>query len=573
VSVLTYGIIGIGVILLVQVLVPTLGGAGNTIVTYKQERARLLRPPWWQRYWFDLILLIPAGYGLWQLQNQSHLALSGKANIPSPLQNPLLLIAPAIGIFAVALFTLRLVPSLMTLISWSLRKTKSVGIVMAARYLARTPAFYSAPLVLLLLTLGLSAFTASLAKTLDAQLEKQTYYRVGSDMKVFELGTTVNSDSQNTVYIGPATKPGAVINSGPQNPVYTFGPVEEHLGLKGVLAATRVGRYKATVLTPTATVEGTFLGLDRVSFPTVAYWQSDFASQPLGVLMNALGADPEGVLVPNSLIKKQDLHIGDKLIFGIQTGTAGESIPMVLTVVGGFDLFPSWYPEDGPVFVGNLDAMYMQAGTEYPHEVWLSTTRNADAEGIIYAIRGFSITLDQTADQDRLVENGLNTLVQNWSSAKLDILAEQSRPERQGLFGLLSVGFVASALLTVLGFMLYALFSFRRRFIEMGMLRAIGLSIRQMTTFLAAELASLILVGIGAGTIVGVLASKLFVPFLQIGSTAQAHYPPFQIEIAWLSIFQIYGLFIVLFIAALSVLSAILLRMKIFQAIKLGEAS
>ncbi len=71
VSVLTYGVIGIALILLLQVLMPTLGGAGNTIVTYKQERARSLRKPWWQRFWFDLILLIPAGYGLWMLQNQS----------------------------------------------------------------------------------------------------------------------------------------------------------------------------------------------------------------------------------------------------------------------------------------------------------------------------------------------------------------------------------------------------------------------------------------------------------------------------------------------------------------------
>ena len=99
----------------------------------------------------------------------------------------------------------------MSLLSWALRKTKSVGMLMAARYLARTPAFYSAPLVLLLLTLGLSSFTASLAKTLDAQLDKQTYYQVGSDMNVIEDGTTVNLDTQT--------------------PVYTFGPVEEHLGL------------------------------------------------------------------------------------------------------------------------------------------------------------------------------------------------------------------------------------------------------------------------------------------------------------------------------------------------------
>jgi putative ABC transport system permease protein len=105
------------------------------------------------------------------------------------------------------------------------------------------------------------------------------------------------------------------------------------------------------------------------------------------------------------------------------------------------------------------------------------------------------------------------------------------------------------------------------------MLRAIGLSVKQMTSFLAAELASLILVGIGAGTLVGVFASRLFVPFLKIGSSSQANYPPFQIEIAWLSIFQVYGLFIALFVVALGVLSAILLRMKIFQAIKLGESN
>ncbi|HTX90649.1 MAG TPA: FtsX-like permease family protein [Anaerolineales bacterium] len=552
-SVLAYGILGIGTILLVQVLIPTLSGASKTIVTYKQERARFLHAPWWQRYWVDIIMLIPAGYGLWQLEVQSRQALNGTGNAPNPLQNPLLLIAPAIGIFAVALFTLRLVPHLMNFISWLLEKTKSVGVVMAARFLARSPAFYSAPLVLLLLTLGLSAFTASLAKTLDGQLVKQSSYQVGSDMNLLEMGTTVNLDNSS--------------------PTYTFDPVEEHLRIKGVTAATRVGRYSASVLTPTATVTGTFLGIDRATFGKAAYWQYNFASLPLGFLMNSLGANPDGVLVSTDLMKSQHLKLGDKLIFGIQTGVAGESIPMELTVVGTVNLFPTWYPKDGPLFVGNLDNFFLHAGTEYPHEVWLRTTRNADPEGIVYAVRGYSITLDQTADQSKLVENGLNTLVQSWSSTRVDILAEQSRPERQGLFGLLSVGFIASALLTVLGFMLYALFSFRRRFIEMGMLRAIGLSIRQMRVFLAAELASLILLGILAGTFVGILASELFVPFLQIGSTAQAQYPPFQIEIAWFSIIQIYGLFIILFVAALAVLSAVLLRMKIFQAIKLGETS
>ena len=552
-QILGYGLVGIALILLIQVLIPTLSAAENTIVTYKQERARSFRVTWWQRFWLDILLLIPAGYGLWQLTQQSREALEGAEGIPDPLQNPLLLLVPALGIFSVALFTLRLVPRLMDLISRLLKPSKSVGLLMAARYLARTPALYSAPLVLLVLTLGLSAFTASLARTLDTQLDKQVHYQVGTDMNIYELGTTFNEDNPN--------------------PVYTFGPVEDHLSIPGVQSATRVGRYKFSATAQTGSLQGTFLAIDRLTFPSAAYWQRDFASEQLGVLMNELAAQPTGILVPNDLLREEKLEIGDTLRLAITTGVAGQSIPMESPIVGTFDLFPTWYPEDGTMIVGNIEELFLRAGAEYPHEVWLGTTRDTEPEYIAYAVRGFSILLDQQADQSKLVQNGLNTIVSDWSSAELNMRAEQRRPERQGLFGLLSVGFVSSALLTVLGFLLYALFSFRRRFIEMGMLRAIGLSIQQMTSLLAAELAFLVLLGIGVGTALGVFASRLFVPFLQIGASAQSQYPPFQIEIAWLSIAQIYILFALLFVGALAVLSSLLVRMKIFQAIKLGETT
>ena len=552
-QVLGYGLLGIGIILIIQVLIPTLSAAENTIVTYKQERARSFRAPWWQRYWLDVLLLIPAGYGLWQLTQQSQKALEGSKTIPDPLQNPLLLLVPALGIFSVALFTLRLVPRFMEFISRLLKPSKSVGMLMAARYLARTPALYSAPLVLLVLTLGLSAFTASLARTLDIQLDKQIHYQVGTDINLYELGTTFNEDNPD--------------------PVYTFGPVEEHLSIPGVQSATRVGRYKFSGTAQTGPLQGIFLAIDRLTFPSAAYWQRDFAPESLGALMNQLAANPTGVLVPKSLLAKQKLKIGDTLNIGITTGVAGQSIPIEAPIVGSFDLFPTWYPENGTMIIGNLEELFLRAGAEYPHEVWLRTLRDADPEFIAYAVRGFSILLDQQADQSKLVQNGLNTIVKDWSSAELNIRAQQRRPERQGLFGLLSVGFVSSALLTVLGFLLYALFSFRRRFIEMGMLRAIGLSIRQMTSLLAAELAFLVLLGIGVGTALGVFASRLFVPFLQIGASTQSQYPPFQIEIAWFSIIEIYVLFALLFMAALGTLSTLLVRMKIFQAIKLGETT
>ena len=98
-----------------------------------------------------------------------------------------------------------------------------------------------------------------------------------------------------------------------------------------------------------------------------------------------------------------------------------------------------------------------------------------------------------------------------------------------------------------------------------------GLSPIQMTTFLAWELAFLIILGIVAGTVLGSLISQVFIPYLQVGADVASKTPPFQVEIAWSAIFRIYALFAALFLVALSVLAGLLLRMKIFQAIKLGE--
>src|SRR5262249_8464706 len=131
--------------------------------------------------------------------------------------------------------------------------------------------------------------------------------------------------------------------------------------------------------------------------------------------------------------------------------------------------------------------------------------------------------------------------------------------------------FAAAALLTVLGFFLYAIFSFRRRLIELGVLRAIGLSAPQMAAFLGWELLLLLGTGVGAGTLLGIAASRVYIPYMQVGLTPETTLLPFLVIIAWPEIYRIYALFGGLFVVALIVLLAFLMRMKIFQAVKLGE--
>jgi putative ABC transport system permease protein len=549
---LRLGAVAVGLAWVSQLL-PTISAARHTIVTYKQERARSLRAPWWQRAWLDALLLIPAAYGVYLLNKQGSVALPGTDGslTNDPFQNPLLFLVPALGIFSLTLFVLRILPLLMTVAAWIVSRTRGVGILLATRHLSRTPGFYAAPLMLLVLTLSLSAFTASLAETLDHHLYDQLYYQAGADMRLVESGEDTQAAARTAAAFGAAVN--ASEDAGPR---WLFLPVSEHIKVAGVQAAARVGRYDATTQLSGGTQRGEFIGIDRIDFPHVAFWRRDFSPASLGTLMNALGATPNGVLVHYDFMYRHQLNVGDT--FRIVVRTYGQPNPLDLQIVGGFDMFPTWYPNQEkyePLFVGNLDYLFNRAGGQFPHEVWLMTDEGVDYEQIVEGVRD------------------LRLHVIDWKAPLVKVAEEQQRPERQGLFGVLSVGFIAAAFLTVMGFLLYAFFSFRRRFIELGVLRAIGLSSGQMMAFLAWELIFLLLVGLIVGTGLGVWVSNLFIPYLQVGSGPSAQIPPFEVVIAWPAILRIYVLFGLLFVAALGGLTALLLRIKIFQAVKLGETA
>jgi putative ABC transport system permease protein len=406
-------------------------------------------------------------------------------------------------------------------------------------------------MLLLVLTLSLSAFTASLAKTMDFHLLDQVYYQVGGDIGLADYGEN-NTDLAGAS--GSSVETEEEDEDAIPEPDWLFLPVTEYLKAPGVLAAARVGNYDARTQLSGNTQRGRFLGIDRIDFPQVASvsWRWDYAPSSLGQLMNALAVAPDGVLASHEFMNTYRLRPGDTI--RVEVALHGTRAEMDLKIVGGFDYFPTWYEEeDGPLFVGNLDYLFEQTGGQYPYHVWLKTDPQVDY-----------VQLEEDIEK-------LGYRVLTWDVAVQKIIKEQQSPSRQGLFGLLSVGFGAAAIFTVLGFLLYALFSFRQRFIELGVLRAVGLSSWQMTIFLAWELAFLILAGLVLGTGLGIWMSQLFIPYLQIGVEATALTPPFIVEIAWDAIYRIYAIFGLLFFAALMVLTVLLLRMKIFEAIKLGE--
>lgn len=535
-------------------LLPAFGAARATIVSYKAERARATRQPLWQRLFLDVLLLVPVYEGYRQLRDRGTIAFLG-INAPSgdPFNNPLLLVAPTLFIFAFALFAIRIFTLIIRILEGFFSFLPGVSAITALRYLARTARGYAGPMVLIILTLSLSIFTASMARTLDLHLFDQIRYQVGGDMQISDLGQSTGGGGggQSSAFPTGVTPPatgGAASTGGTQ---YLFLPVSDYLTVPGVRAAARVAYSSIDISVGTTTVEGQYVGVDRLDLPGAVYWREDYAEESLGALMNRLADDPSSVLISRDFARERGLRIGDRLTV-VMHGLGGD-LSMPVTIAGEIKLFPTVYPEDGPIMVGNLEYVFALKGGQYPYDVLLlledGTTRTS---------------LNQTFRSMKL-----DTI--NRGFAPKDITDERARPERQGLFGLLSVGFVGSAFLTVLGFLFYTMLSFQRRFVELGMLRAIGLSSRQLGVLLGWEQASIIGMGALTGTIIGVSASILFIPFFQVREGDHPQTPPFLVEIAWDKIMLIYLVFgVMLFLAVLATL-ALLRRMKLFQAVKLGE--
>jgi putative ABC transport system permease protein len=471
----------------------------------------------------------------------------------------LLFLVPMLAMVSLSLFVIRLLPLVLRVLTWLFGLLPGASMLLAIRQLARSPSFYAAPILLLTLTLALATFTASLAATLDRSMVDQIRYRIGGDMALTESmdpgaaagAAALAQDSTLTEQDRAAIEAARARNQLTKSML----PVQDHLKVDGVQAAARVGRYPASLQLGNGNVRGEFIGVDRLDYGHVSFWRKDFAPQPLGTLMNALAVSSDGVLVPDTIMSRYGLRVGDPLIARVTLKEGSAELKM--RVAGVFSLWPGWYPKKSggsTLIVGNLDYLFEQAGYQAPYRVWLKLKDGSDVAKVAQGVldTGFNLT--------------------RYESVGSQIKTEQARPERQGLFGMLSVGFAAAALLTVLGFFLYSVFSFRRRLIELGVLRAIGFGAAQTAAFLGWELALLLGIGIGVGTGLGVAASLVYIPFMQVGATVEASTVPFQVVIDWPDIFAIYVLFGALFVVALLVLLVLLMRMKVFQAVKLGES-
>ena len=125
--------------------------------------------------------------------------------------------------------------------------------------------------------------------------------------------------------------------------------------------------------------------------------------------------------------------------------------------------------------------------------------------------------------------------------------------------------------ITLIGFLIYWIFNIRGRTLQFGILRAMGLSKRQLIGMILWEQLLISGVAILAGILIGSLAANLFVPLLQMIYTPAEQVPPFKVVAYFSDYLRLFVVLLIMLVAGSAVLARIISRIKMDQALKLGE--
>ncbi len=265
--------------------------------------------------------------------------------------------------------------------------------------------------------------------------------------------------------------------------------------------------------------------------------------------MNRLAFAENGILVSQDFLETYNLNIGDTIPAVINIESL-MSLWAECVIVGTYNYFPTVY-ENSVTVIGNLDYLSTLTGLTVAHNIWMKLDPGTDLEQLKKTISGqMIITVGRPSSTWEMVS------------------VEQSRMERVGIFGTLTIGFLATALMAILGLLIYSYASLQERAYRLAVLNAVGLSRNQILAQVVMEYAFLALFGAVAGALIGLFASELFIPFFRFTGEQGIPLPPLIPIIANDQLRNLSLIFGVLIVGVEVVTIASILHQRLVQILK-----
>ncbi len=527
-------------------VLPVIKDANVTIVNVKHKKNSNGKNIF-SRVYLDVIMLVVSLYGWYSFTARK--AELMKNMLEGESIDPFLFICSSLFIISASLVGLRLQPWLIRLVYYIGRKFWKPAFFASFLQIIRTRKKQGFMMVFLMFTVSLGIFNATVARTILSNSEKGIKYSTGADLVLQQpwednsLLMQYYTDLELTY-----TEP-------------DFGVYEN---MEGVKSATKV--YKDEEITTSYVkneggneVKTTLMAIDTKSFgETVSDFQTDLLPTHINNYLNAMATRADAVLLSMNYHTNHGMRVGDVIEYKNKDGVITEGV-----IYGFVDYFPSYVEETHEVneentlvktenylIIANLSQVQQVFGLR-PYQVWLKTD-------------GSSQFIYKYAEENNIIYTTFEDVSSKLIDVKNDALF-------QGTNGILTMSFIVILILCCTGFLIYWILSIRQRELLFGVFRAMGMSKREIIQMLVNEQIFSSGVSIVIGTVIGLLASNMFVPLVQIfyASTDQAI--PLEVVNRPLDMIRLFSIIGIVIVVCMIVLGKLISKINISQALKLGE--
>ncbi|MCE2849613.1 MAG: FtsX-like permease family protein [Chloroflexaceae bacterium] len=459
------------------------------------------------RIMIEVIVLIAVVYGYYQLYTQYDPASDVFSNLNT-------LILPVLSTIAIGLAVNRIIPLVLVLSERIARRSDALATILALQTLARRPDRLQNTVLLLTITLGVGGYVASML--IESALRR---------------------------------RPNANTSDGDR---FLLTPLGAHAQLPGIIAYAPVGQYDGRISIGNTPIDTNVIAVDRSRFAAVIPHFQDAWLGPgnsMGLLMNQLATYRDGVIIDKSIAGTS--NIGDKVAVTLIVDDIPVDVRM--RIVGLVEGWPGQYSVDRPYLIMNLSYVSDEIGFLPPTDVWIHRDTRVPLDEVVSAARAAAIPILDTID---------------FNDARTN---EFTRPERQALFGMLSIGFVAAAGLTIMAILVSALASMRQRNIELGMLQAMGMPAHTARRVIVLEQSIITLSGMMCGLIAALVCAERILPSLHAGVAPHRDIPTNMPITAWSTIAGMLAIYAVAVLVALGTVFRNSRSLQIADAVKLGD--
>ncbi|RAV20546.1 ABC transporter permease [Paenibacillus contaminans] len=547
---------------LVMTLIPAFLATRATIVGHKQQLARQMKLSFWHKYFIDIILIGVAVYGLRTFERQREDFISLGVDGTNFSVDPLLFLVPAFFILGLGLLVLRIYPWFVRLVYWLGKKWWPPSLYSTLIQVGRSSTQYQFLMVFLIMTIATGLYSASAARTLNKNTDDKIMYKNGSDI-ILETRWENDSPPVDSAPGGPggggqASEQPAI----PKKVHYMEPPFQPYTQLPGVEQAAKVFVKKEAGFTA-GKERGVALlmGIETDQFGKAAWLRDQLLDHHFYDYLNLISSNSSAVLISKSMAEQKGVNVGDELFIG---WSGVEYRPFV--VYGIVDFWPTFNPNPANpsaasdsnkaaapmLVVGHLGYIQNSLALE-PYQVWIKLKKEASRQEFYDAVvaKGYYVT--STVD------------------TREELINARKDPFQLAINGVMTLGFIISIVISFFGFLLYWVLSLYGRILQLGILRAMGISFPQLIGMLVTEQLLTSGAAFFIGALTGTVTSQLFVKLFQISFNPATQVPPFEVTFDPGDSLQLYMIVFAMISIALIILSYLLSRIKIHQAVKLGE--